>query len=201
MSEGYVRARGFCVMHRERATGAAGVARGRTAARAETRGEMLLDRNLASVVRDAPYALDHLSARSQRPIISRDTCACADKKRYVSPLEAFVEKAFSTATERIRVPGGAARKHVTPDNNDDGSPHHFSASLDYRVYRLNFFPSRRRDFSPNYYLARKFYGVISGIFFNPIDPRDAHLAPRFDPEHVALADEEGAKSVVKDFVI
>lgn len=46
---------------------------GWSGARAER--EMLLDRNLSSVVRDAPYAVDHLSARSQRPIISRDTCA------------------------------------------------------------------------------------------------------------------------------
>lgn len=75
--------------------------------------EMLLDRNLASVVRDAPYAVDHLSARSQRPIISRDTCACSDKKRYVSRWKCSWKKLF----HRDRGNSGVARYgtgHVTP---------------------------------------------------------------------------------------
>lgn len=83
--------------------------------------EMLLDRNLASVVRDAPYAVDHLSARSQRPIISRDTCACPDKKRYVSPLEAFVEKAFPPAQREfgcraVRYVDGARDTGINDDS-------------------------------------------------------------------------------------
>lgn len=63
------RTRGFCVMHRQHTAWES------TGSGMRRREGMLLDQNLVSVVRDAPYAVDHLSARSQRPIISRDTCA------------------------------------------------------------------------------------------------------------------------------
>jgi len=71
--------------------------------------EMLLDRNLASVVRDAPYAVDHLSARSQRPIISGDTCVPAPIKSVTCRAGSVRGKSFSTATERIRMSRGAVR--------------------------------------------------------------------------------------------
>lgn len=93
---------------------------------------MLLDRNLASVVRDAPYAVDHLSARSQRPIISRDTCACPDKKRYVSRWKRSWKKLF----HRDRENSGVARYGTgarDTDNNDDGQ----LVSLSSIEYRFN----------------------------------------------------------------
>ena len=98
--------RGFCVMQEH---GATGVVAGRSA----DQREILLGRNLASVVRDAPYAVDHSSASSQRPIISHDTCVCPDKKRYVSRWKRSWKKLF----HRDRENSGVARYgtgHVTP---------------------------------------------------------------------------------------
>lgn len=100
------RTRGFCVMHRQhtrRGSRPGGAARMKRGGR-----WMLLDRNLASVVRDAPYAVDHLSARSQRPIISRDTCASLpDKKRRYVSRRVFVEKVLpQRVTEKFRASFG-----------------------------------------------------------------------------------------------
>lgn len=93
--------RGFCVMHRKYGGGGWGEG-------ADER-EMLLDRNLVSVVRDAPYAVDHLSARSQRPIISRDTCACPPIKSVTCRAGSVRGKSFSIVTEGIRVSHGTVR--------------------------------------------------------------------------------------------
>lgn len=108
-------------------------------------------RNLVSVVRDAPYAVGHLSKCLQRPIIvSHDTC----------------DPPIKTATCYRRHPSARGIR-LTPQPRPVRRP---------EIWRNNFFPSKRADNLVRVLIEERIHELHRGVILYFFSPAKSNLA-------------------------